>query len=253
MQDHRTGGPPTYRFALARLLRDPLPQYTDPTTYLKACGEMLALIFIVCWGVSILAAPDMVTSNPLNAALGYYSLCVGLDAWPANRIGLVLFIPTAYLGLRYVWTDTLRAVLERDRLTTAQYQWTWITNGGYALSLSLFALAFVESPFDNHWVHTSLFIQFIVFRFFVVLANYYEANQVTTGSRVFLWVYGIISCVLPFLYLVAYQGYAQTGEVLIPWPIVAAFDYGWFLCLVLTTRFLPAAPCIRTTWELERP
>lgn len=253
MQENRTGGPPTYRCALAYILKNPLPRYTDPTTYLKASGEMLALIFVICWGIGILAAPDMIASNPLNAALGYYSLCVGFDAWPANRIGLVLFIPTAYLGIRYVWTDTIRAVLERDRLTTAQYRWTWIANGGYALSMSLFALVFVESPFEDHWVHSYFFIQLIFLRFVVVGANFYEAEQVTMGSRVFMWVYGIISCVLPFLYLAAYQGYAQNGEVLIPWPIVAAFDYGWFLCLVLTTRFLPAAPCILTTWELDQP
>jgi hypothetical protein len=90
-----------------------------------------------------------------------------------------------------------------------------------------------------------------VCRFLVVAANFYEAPVISTGSRVFLIVYGIISLVTPLLFIVAFLSYDRTGEVLIPWQITAAFDYGWFVCLALTTTFLPNAPRIRATWSLE--
>jgi hypothetical protein len=118
-----------YRFALLHVFKDRLPTHIDPTSYLKASGEVLALLFVASWIVSLLVSPDQVTANPMNHRLGYYSLCVGFDAWPANRQALAVYIP---------------------------------------------------------------------------------------------------------------------------WQITAAFDYGWFACLALTTRFLPNAPRIRATWSLDR-
>lgn len=242
---------PSYRIALFHLLRNPLPEYVDPTCYLKASGETLAFLIAVCWCTSILVTPDLIAANPLNTRLGYYTLCVGLDSFPANRIGLVLFVPSAYFGMRFVWTDTMLAVLEREQRTNAQYWSTVATNGCYAISLSLFALVFVESPFHNHYLHTAFFIQLIIFRLLVVGANFYEAPVRTKASNAFFVVYAIVSLVLPVLYMVDFLWYDEVGAVVIPWPIVAAFDYGWFACLALTTKFLPQANCIRATWSLE--
>lgn len=145
----------------------------------------------------------------------------------------------------------MRAVLEREQRTKAQFRTTVATNGGYAISLSLFVLVFVESPFHNHHLHTAFFIQLIIFRLLVVGANFYKAPARTKASNAFFVVYAIISLVLPVLYMVDFLWYDEVGAVVIPWQIVAAFDYGWFACLALTTKFLPQANCIRATWSLE--
>ena len=237
---------------MVQLLTNRLGSYIDPLLYLKACGEILALLFAVSWVVSVVFSPAEIASNPLNARLGYYSLCVGFDHSPANRIALAVYIPTAYFGIRYVWTDTQRAELERSRLSAAQYWFTVCSNGLYALSLSIFGLVFLENPFINVYGHTGLFVQLILLRFVVVAANFYEAPEVSEGSKVFLGVYGVISLVTPVLFLVSFLSYDKTGEHLLPWQITAAFDYGWFICLVLTTKYLPSCPRIKVDYQLEQ-
>ena len=250
MEQAQTDGPPEYKFALKYLVSNPLPTHVDPTCYLKASGEALALMFVLCWGATLLFSPDMIAANPLNDRLGYYTLCVGLDSFPANRIGLVFFIPAAYFGLRFVWTDTQLAFLERANLTRSQFAATVGTNACYMVSLSLFVLVFAESPFINHYTHTLFFCQLIIFRLLVVGANFFEAPNRTRSSNVFLAVYTFISLVLPILYMIDFIGFDSDGSIPIPWQIVAAFDYGWFICLALTTKFLPNAPAIKVTWEL---
>ena len=242
---------PEYRFALPYLLRARLPDYIDPVIYLKACGEALGALFVIGWIVSILLSPDMISANPLNELLGYYSLCVGFDAFPANRIAAATYVLAAYLGIRFIWIDTMRAELARESLTKSQYLFTNVANGLYLISLCVFALVFLDSPFTSYYAHTIFFIQLIVCRFLVVAANFYAAPRVPSSSMVFLIVYGIISLTLPVLYMVAFAYYDSTGERLIPWPIIAAFDYGWFVCLGLTTKFLPNATRIRARWSLE--
>jgi len=244
-------GPPEYRIAVVHLLSNRLNTWVDPTLYLNACGEILAVLIAIGWLLSITISPDAIVSNPLNARLGYYSLCVGFDAWPANLVALMLYVPTAYLGMRFVWTDTMRADLDRDRLTPKQYWFTYWSNALYAASLAVFALVFMENPFSHPYAHTIIFVQLIWCRYIVVAANFYEAPELTTGSRVFFAVYTIISVFTPLLFMVAFVSYDLTGAVLVPWPITASFDYGWFVCLALTTKYLPAGPRIRAEWSLE--
>jgi hypothetical protein len=69
--------PAKSRFALISLLSDRTPGIVDPSLYLKASGESVALALIGAWVVTFVYNPDMVANNPIQSRGGYNNTCVG--------------------------------------------------------------------------------------------------------------------------------------------------------------------------------
>lgn len=222
-----------------------------PEDYLKAAGELLFLLFAVVWGVTYVWNPGVIEQNPLRDRLGYNNLCVGFDAAPATYIGLLLFLPTVYFCIRYAWTDMERTQLLRARLTSLQYYFSVSTDALYVVSICVFGLVFVISPFDSIWLHSLAFLQYIAIRFLVVWANIYEHAAPPKSSIRFLWVYGFVSLAFPALVITNYLTYeappfgGDPASPLVPYQLSMIFDYTWFLCLALTTKFMPRAEGMR--------
>jgi len=221
-----------------------------PEDYLKAAGELLFLLFAIVWGMTCVWNRPTIGANAVRDVMGYNNLCIGLDTAPAIYVGFFLALPMVYLCIRYGWTNLERSVLlkEQGLLNNRRYQFSKVTNLAYMVSVCVFAFCFLVSPSRNsYWatvVHFMAFVQLIVVRFFAVWANIYERPQPATSTRAFIWVYGFISLVLPIFAVVNLAHYAgaptsAANVPLVPPLISMMFDYAWFLCLVLTTKFVP--------------
>jgi len=226
--------------------------YIYPENYLKAAGELLFLLFIVCWVLTYMFRPDMFDENPMIDRIGYNNLCIGFDAPPATYAGLIMFFPCIYLMMRYCVTDMARTAMVRDRLTTTQVWFSYCTDMVMIVSICAFGLVFVISPMDNIWVHTICFHQYIICRFLCVLANMAEHPNPPKESWYFVYVYGIVSVCTVATCEICYIAYDNADKTInpkpdpfIPWWITCFFDQAWFLCLAATSRFLPNAEEIR--------
>lgn len=218
-----------------------------PETYLAAAGQALAIMFAVSWSLTLAFNSDVIDSNPLKDRIGYNNLCVGFDTPPAVWIAQVLFIPCAYLCYQFALYDWKRTSLIRERLTPTQILFSQATDIMFVISVSVFSLVFVVSPFVSHWAHSLAFIQYIIIRFLTVSANFYEHANVPPASKNYLKVYGVLSFLFPFALIVDYMyfdtaqdaGNTDVDAPFIPWWITAGLDYGWFACLALSQKFLP--------------
>ena len=136
----------------------------------------------------------------------------------------------------------------------------------YTGSICLFTFVFVDSPYHRgsatSWhilMHTMLFVQYSFFRWAAVATIYLQqahlANHITRPQKIFLGVCTLVSFSLPLLFLVAfvlYDARGSTGEAppLDPW-LCATVDNSWFICLGLTTKFLPTQPPLQRHHSLE--
>ena len=116
-----------------RALRNPLNRVLSPEHYSKSAAETIALTLAGSWIVTLIFNPDVADSNPLRDRMGYNNLCVGLDTAPAKFVALPGLVLTSYFGICYTFSDTQRCELEKERLTSGQYLFTWIANGMYGV------------------------------------------------------------------------------------------------------------------------
>lgn len=223
-----------------------------PEDYLGASGEALFLIICMSWTIAFFFSRENIRSNPLKDMLGYNDVCVAWDVPPALYPAAFFFIVPVYFGLRYAITDLERAAL--SNLGSAQMCAVRVANMLYVVSISGVPLIFVITPAVHAKVHTCLFIQLIFFRLVVVAGNFVEAksSDVTLGSKVFLAIYGVISIFLLTCFGISLAWYEKGGSPVVPPYLTMTADYSWFLCLPLTTRFLPEAPAIRFDLTLEK-
>ncbi len=208
---------------LTTLLFGPVAPLMNPEDYMKAAGEALALLFAVVWIVTFAAGPtyhgDVVwVANPLKDRIGYNNLCVGFDTRPAVYFAQVLWVPVAYLGLRFAWADIVRsAILRQQGLITARQNATSNSLAVvYVASMGCFGLVFIVSPLegaDEVWYHSVPFIQFILVRWIVVVANFVKYRgtggsgpgaSISTGAKVWLAVYSAVSVLYPLMLVIDY-------------------------------------------------
>jgi len=186
--------------------------------------------------------------------MGYNNLCVGMDVAPASFVALPFLSLCSYLSLRFVFLDTQRVELEKERLTQSQYLLTWRSNMLYGLVQLFLPGIPLISPEKNVEAHTAIFFCVIISRALVVLANFYEARDVTRSQEVFMLYYVVVSLLLPALIAVDLYQYDSTGTVpqepAVPVMLLMPLDMSWFICLALTTHFLPHAPPIIVTYAL---
>ena len=228
----------------------PNPDTIVPLLYLKAAGEALFLCFSFSWIITLGANPDFVEDNPVKTRLGYNNVCVGFDSAPARYIATPFLLLSIYLGIRFVFLDTLRAYLEKPVHTDSQFMCTVGANCLGFIGFMLLMLIIVLDPIRSSAGHLGFFLQFIVVRWIIIAANFYEASKLTKPQLIFLLFYTLISVILPILYIVDFAGYDSNEEEsgsptspFLPWELVAFFDLCWFISLPVTTYFLARRKC----------
>lgn len=238
-------------------IANPKPEILVPSLYFKAAGEALFLCLSFSWIITLAFNPDFVGNNPVKARLGYNNVCVGFDSSPSRYVATPLLLLVIYLGIRFVFLDTLRAHLERNIHTKSQFIFTVVANCVGFIGFMLLMMIIVLDPITSDFGHLGFFIQFIVARWVVIAANFYEAPEapgLTKPQVMFLVFYTLISIILPILYIVDFADYNSdedgSGGPALPWGLVAFFDMCWFVCLPATTYFLPPAPSIHVDYSL---
>lgn len=240
----------------------PEGQVVIPETYYLAAGEMMSLVIVISWILTLIAQPvsmvdptkTVFEDNALKRRLGYNTLCVGFDCPPATYVASVLWIFVAFLAMKFAMLDMQRTQLVRDRLTSFKACFSVATDALYMLSFAGFTLVFVIHPWDDVWGHSGGFILLQFVQWLVFLANIMEGENVLTISWIFVVFYGIVTvgnCAIissNYLYYTKH-GYGPWN----PWWLGALFDYGWVGCLPLTTIFLPNAEALYETARVISP
>lgn len=239
--------------AVIKLARPGADKRAHAEEYLKAAGELLFTLFAIGWTLTSIYQPEFVKKNPLKDRLGYNSLCVGIDTIPSVWLAQILFVTVSYLCLRYSWLDFERATIKKRTTGPAVYHLTVLKDLLFTISICVFALVFVIGPEASAWGHTLAFIQYILVRFVCVWTSFVQATtRPTRAAWRFLYVYGFISVAFPVALVVNYHKYDEGY----PAPYINAWytmclDYGWFLCLALTSVFMPKSEEIRMVISLD--
>ena len=249
-------GKTKFDFGLLTLLRNPFLGDIPTVTYLKAAGEGLFLALVISWIITFVFNPGVIQENPLKTRLGYNNLCVGWDTRPARELAMVLWILISYLALRFVYMNCVRFYLQSKQEGESGrdfvFKFAIFSNLAFGTAIAVFTLCLAIPPFDSVWLHTIPFIGFIITRYLVVLALCLEDwPEDETSTKIFLYVYGFISFILPTIYISEYSYYDTHGEKSPwPWQITFALDYGWFFCLAITSKFIPNNMMVHREFEL---
>jgi len=239
--------------ALVGLIKeyDDAERIIDPEMYIKAGGELLALTILISTLITYIFNPDQLSDNPSITYLGYNNPCVPWDVPPALYFATVVFTFNAYLNIRFAVTAS-----HRTRLTTPPHKHAnllVLVYVAFAVSYSVIMLIFVVTPEggdERAYFHTIAFAQYVPMRFLVVAALFYEyAHLVTREQLTFLAVYGAVSC-LDFVLLLFNLYNPDIPNERVPYWIFMCCDYAWFVCLPLTTVYLPANPHLHQPTKL---
>jgi hypothetical protein len=247
------------RFAVVRWLTDRTPGVVKPVEHLKASGELVAFALLGSWAITLLFNPAVVDHNPLKDRVGYNNACVGWDTAPASYFATYVLVLAAYHGVRYSWTDSQRAdvQLEAREISRRQYERTNNANAIFgAVSLALPLLS-VITPDVHLWAHVSIFMGFIIARWFCMWANWQEATAVSDASWIFLYASGFTSLAFVLMAVGSFVHYdmALANGDPKPKPMVSplflqVFDVLWFLTLPLSSTFMPYAPLMECKLRL---
>jgi hypothetical protein len=226
--------------------------------YLKAGGEIVFLTLLISWCLTYFYHPEALEDNALRDRLGYNNACVGWDFAPASYVGLIGSCIVTYMIWSYVKYD-LRRVRLRLALSNQDNHHVEITSLNlsgsravftvgvdltYAACSAIFPVSFLVGPTDAQWGwHTALFMQLVVARYLVCLAAYLNAPARTSINTIFIIIYGAISMLLPCIVWYSFTTYDtehRSGYAPVVWPsVMIALDFGWFACLILTSKMLP--------------
>ena len=106
----------------------------------------------------------------------------------------------------------------------------------------------------NVWVHTCIYLFLVMTWYLVVLSIYLEyPKEFQIKDKIFLFLYGICSFSVPaltlwqyWLYDVHHRGRHPSATTLmtneatpIPAWALGSLDYLWFVCMMITSRFIP--------------
>lgn len=229
---------------------------------MKAGGETLALLVVLCWVITYMHNPDVIDSNPLKERLGYNNPCVGLDSKPATYFAAAMLTVPIYFNYRAAWIEAMSEAYSPPEHTSRIGKiMTFAACAIYAMSTSILAVLFLLPPgptVSDVWWHTAVYVQYIVGRLIFVSNHYYsnffdenkedEYNKISSASWCFLHVYTVVSVALPLVFAINYSWFdiyrdpAVDGDsVFIPWYVTMPIDYTWFICLALTTEFVPTS------------
>lgn len=248
--------------AILDFVHSPLNNELSSTKYMKAGGEVLVSILGICWIVTYFTQPQVIAMNPLKERLGYNNVCVGLDSKPAAYVAAFLWPIVSYFNIRAAWIMAVTEMnLEAKHTSTSAKCVTIFASFINLVSTCVLAILFLFPPEPDVravWIHTSIYVFFIIGRLFGIAVQYYrnyldddpdqtDLKNTKTSEWIFLYVYTGVSLALPVLFLVNYSWYdlyrkpdVDGDEPLIPWYITFTLDYTWLACVGCTTKFLPA-------------
>jgi hypothetical protein len=233
------------KFGLLRILRSP-PDVVSPETWFSASSEVMTVCFIVSWTITSIFNPDLISDNALMERLGYNNICVAWDAPPALYPASIIFSLALYCQLRFCYLDNLRCVL--SDASASQKWWTQAANLVQGGSWCVFPIVYVMTPDQNALIHSGAFVCLIIGNLFGMATNFYEMdNQYhKKGSWIYLACLTFFSIGFPGVVVTQLLTYREDSEELGPAPVWlnVFLDYGWFLCLAIQSRFMPAAPSI---------
>ncbi|GFH43918.1 predicted protein [Chaetoceros tenuissimus] len=147
-------------------------------------------------------------------------------------------------------------MLEKGLLSERKHKLSVLASKLYGVAFCFLPVMLVVTPKQHVWWHTGLFIAIIYTRLAAVLASFWttKGSLDSFANKIFVGIYTAVSIAFPvmafwqyFLFDV-YPGYKERlpGKGFIPpW-----FMMTWFLCIVITSKFLPNDILIRRNLEL---
>ncbi len=229
-----------------------------PEEYLRASGESLFLMLLVGALSSITFVPEVYLSNPILERMGYNNLCVGFDMAPSTYFSFPFGIITIYLVFQFNIYDRLRAKLSNRVVSNWKTNFAIFTNNTYIISASLFPLILLINPMVDIWVHSLLFLQMVFFRALVVLGNYFEHPSPNTRYTIYVYIYMLVSTILPIMAVVNYINYdnqialgAISVSPVIPAGIGQSIDLTWFLLIFLGNLIVQPGEKINVKYSIK--
>ena len=189
-----------------------------------------------------------------------------------TALGLVGWIVCTSCGMRFCYLDTIRTALHSHRNNRVQYVIKRTCHGLFIMSLcSKMWFLSITSVFhnidliqqgtdsddeDNNdvdnirkivWSTTCMNMGLMFTWYLIVMSTYLEHHkeyQDQTKCKIFLIVFGICSFAVPPLILYQYFvydfRYHPSSQTILPIHpgLLAPLDYLWYVCMLLTNRFL---------------
>jgi len=232
-----------------------LDAVVDPVLHIKANGELLVFMIVVSAVITYCFGPtDFFKNNPIRRMAGYNNPCAAWDSPPALYFASLTYSGVIYCAIRYAILDGQRVNNDLRRSVRAFIK---TANWMYVLSQVYTSLIFVVTPLDGTLysmrLHLGAYLQFVPFRFLCVIANYIEAPKVTVRSWSYLIIYGISTLASTALLTATLVLYKNDGVPVVNPLVAQIIDYFWFICLPLTTVFLPDSQKLRVVTTAVAP
>ena len=239
-----------------------------PERYLEACFELFLFTMILAWVVTSVSNPGMISRNRLKDIVGYNNVCVGFDEPPARYVVAPLMVLMAYLAIRYVTLDSLRADLEKaqGKINCLAYRFTQFANTFFVLVSCVWPMLLIITPDVSITGHFTIFIVFVVACYLCVGANFFESPKVSAKSKIWFTYFTLQTFGLAVVGAIDFNTYDYQQcpsanasvlprelceqDPLIAWQLLAYLDWGWFVLLGMTIVFLPDSPPIASIYVL---
>ena len=218
----------------------------QPEDYLRATGECFGLMVLSSLIMTYFFSQDLFFDNPILDRLGYNSIFISFLSYvPANYIALIFGVFGVYFAIHYNRFDLLRTRLNNSDLDAFSEKFSVYSNLSYLGSLTCFLLVIFLSPEKYPWSNILIFIQFIVFRGLVVIANFLEFEEPNNLYKNYVILNTLTSILFIAFILINYLNYEIGSESVgvnfkntVPIYLSIFVDYFWVIQGIAYT-FLP--------------
>ena len=169
--------PVTEYSSLLKLLSQPLQvSIIQPNQYFRASNELVVLLLIVCWTITLIFNPDQAIHHPARDYVGHMNPCFGWDQPPAAYIAVLGSGMDVYLSVRYAILEATRTrLLDQDANPSWAEAFATITAYAHGFAALLWLLLWSVGPPDGRWDwHLAIFSFAIGCRYLCSLGNYIE-------------------------------------------------------------------------------
>lgn len=254
-------------------------QVWDPEDYLALGGESFVLVTVLSWTIGFVCKCKQLEANDIVVRFGYPNVCVAWDLPPALYFAIVLWNLVVYSSIMYARLDTTRAAL--SNVKPWQLMLTRVCNLLFLVTMCMSILIFVITPDFTLTepysleIHVCLFMMVIFGRCVVIIGNFMETDQplelqqkiylaaFMTASATCFWV-GFVNAFFAESYHKAFRdahgnlleyefGPKIKHAEVVPKIIARTADYSWFALLWFTTAYMPPAPNLKISFELDQP
>ena len=259
----------TYPMATIKWFAHPDSHVHDAAFMFSVSGELFFFMLVIAWAMTIYFTPDTLNSNALRDVVGYNNVCVGLDMPPALWVAATSYGLVSYFQIQYCVYFFERYHLEKETGTSKMpwlmdklmYAAHWL----FLIISGVFALCFVNHPWDGVKAHTYPFIAYMWGRLIICWSIYIDDAYQTVPhiggkkSAVICYTYLIvitaITIFLPMFWLERIDAKdvwraanpsspdSDFPMLVNPWiPFIV--DYGWLALIGCQANFLPERPVV---------